>query len=81
MCENIDQSKLKLCKVWEICNLTGPTLRMNEKIDQNLGKDRNEKKKFDGLHHLPYLLAEFVVDEVPNIDVNARNIKKRNICI
>ena len=45
MCENIDQSKLKLCKVWEIRNLTGPTLRMNEKIDQNLGKDRNEKKK------------------------------------
>ena len=44
MCENIDQSKLKLCKVWEIRNLTGPTLRMNEKIDQNLGKDRNEKK-------------------------------------
>ena len=41
MCE----SKLKLCKVWEIRNLTGPTLRMNEKIDQNLGKDRNEKKK------------------------------------
>ena len=76
MCENIDQSKLKLCKVWEIRNLTGPTLRMNEKIDQNLGKDRNEKKKFDGLHHLPYLLAEFVVDEVPNIDVNARNIKE-----
>ena len=86
MCENIDQSKLKLCKVWEICNLTGPTLRMNEKIDQNLGKDRNEKKKFDGLHHLPmvpkpYLLAEFVVDEVPNIDVNARNIKEWNLCI
>ena len=48
MCENIDQSKLKLCKVWEIRNLTGPTLRMNEKIDQNLGKDRNEKKSLMG---------------------------------
>ena len=44
------------------------------------------RKKFDGLHHLPmvpkpYLLAEFVVDEVPNIDVNARNIKDWNSCI
>ena len=46
------------------------------KLTKTWEKTEMRKKKFDGLHHLPYLLAEFVVDEVPNIDVNARNIKE-----
>ena len=56
------------------------------KLTKTWEKTEMRKKKFDGLHHLPmvpkpYLLAEFVVDEVPNIDVNARNIKEWNLCI